>query len=68
MVKTKILPKQLQMVDINVVDTLEADEATIATLRHLRNDEGNFNRQILRIGVYAIAEHQRHHRPRRKAM
>jgi hypothetical protein len=37
MVKTKILTKQLQTVDINVVVTLEAAEATIATLRHLRN-------------------------------
>ena len=73
MVKTKILTKQLQTVDINVVDTLEAAEATIATLRHLRNDEENLNKQIdaaiifsHRIGIDAIEEYQRHHRPRRQ--
>ena len=44
MMKTKILTKQLQAVDINVVDTLEAVKATIATLRHLRNDEDNLNK------------------------
>jgi hypothetical protein len=32
MVKTKILTKQIQTVDINVVDILEAAEATIATV------------------------------------
>ena len=64
---------QLQSVDINVVDTLEAAEATIATLCHLRNDEENLNRQIdaaiifsHRIGIDAIEEYQRHHRPRRQ--
>jgi hypothetical protein len=41
MVKTKILMKQLQTVDINVVDTLEAAEATIATLHHLCNNKEN---------------------------
>ena len=73
MVKTKILTKQLQTVDINVVDTLEAAEATIATLRHLRNDKENLNKQIdaaiifsHRIGIDAIEEYQRHHRPRRQ--
>jgi hypothetical protein len=73
MVKTKILTKQLQSVDINVVDTLEAAEAIIATLCLLRNDEENLNRQIdaaiifsHRIGIDAIEEYQRHHRPRRQ--
>ena len=72
MVKTKILTKQLQTVDINVVDTLEAVKATIATLRHLRNDEDNLNKQIDaaivfagRIGIDAVEEYQRNHRPRR---
>ena len=73
MVKTKILTKQLQTVDINVVETLEAAKATIATLRHLRNDEDNLNKQIdvailfsQRTGIDAIEEYQRHHRPRRQ--
>ena len=73
MMKTKILTKQLQTVDINVVDTLEAVKATIATLRHLRNDEDNLNKQIDaaivlagRIGIDLVEEYQRHHRPRRQ--
>jgi hypothetical protein len=70
-VKTKILTKQLQTVDINVVDTLEAAEATIATLHHLCNNKENLNKQIdaaiiflHRIGVDAIEEYQRYHYPR----
>ena len=35
MLKTKILTKEVQSVDINIVDTLEA---AIATLRHLHDD------------------------------
>ena len=73
MVKTKILTKQLQTVEINIVDTLEAVKATIATLRHLRNDEDNLNKQIDaaiifagRLGIDAVEEYQRHHRPRRQ--
>ena len=73
MVKTKILTKQLQTVDINIVDTLEAVKATIATLRHLGNDEDNLNKQIDaaiifggRLGIDAVEEYQRHHRPRRQ--
>ena len=72
--KTKILTKQLQAVDINVVDTLEAVKATtIATLRHLRNDEDNLNKQIDvaivfagHIGIDAVEGYQRRHRPRRQ--
>ena len=65
MVKTKILTKQLQTVDINIVDTLEAVKATIATLHHLRNDEDNLNKQIDaaiifggRLGIDAVEEYQ----------
>jgi hypothetical protein len=46
MMKTKILTKEVQSVDINIVDTLEAAQATIATLGHLRDDETNFDNQI----------------------
>ena len=67
------MTKQLQIVDINIVDTLEAVKATIATLRHLRNDEDNLNKQIDaaiifagRLGIDAVEEYQRHHRPRRQ--
>ena len=67
MMKTKILAKQVQTLDINVVDTLEAVKATTATLHHLRNDEDNLNKQIDaaivfvgRIGIDAVEEYQRH--------
>ena len=65
MVKTKILTKQLQTVDINIIDTLESAKATIATLRHLCNDEDNLNKQIDAailfsscIGIDTIEEYQ----------
>ncbi|CAB4028662.1 zinc finger MYM-type 1-like, partial [Paramuricea clavata] len=72
MIKTKILTKQIQSVDINIIDTLEAAKATISTLRHLREDEENLNQQISasvafseRHGIDLVAEYDRHHRPRR---
>ncbi|CAB3983432.1 zinc finger MYM-type 1-like [Paramuricea clavata] len=72
MIKTKILTKQIQSVDINIIDTLEAAKATISTLRHLREDEENLKQQISasvafseRHGIDLVAEYDRHHRPRR---
>ena len=72
MIKTKILTKQIQSIDINIIDTLEVAKATIATLRHLREDEGNLNQQINasvafceRHGIDPIADYNRHHRIRR---
>lgn len=72
MMKAKILTKQVENVDINIVDTLESAKATISTLRHLRNDEENLNNQISasldfaeRHDVNVIDKYQRHHRPRR---
>lgn len=66
MVNTKILTKQLQAVDINVVDTLKAAKVTTAPLHHLRNDEDNRNKNINaaiiflhRIGIDATPEYQR---------
>lgn len=44
--KTKILTKQIQSVDLNIIDKLEAAKATISTLRHSGEDEKNSNRQI----------------------
>ena len=72
MIKTKILIKQVQIVNINIVDTPESAKATISTLLHLHNDEQNVNNPITaavkfyeRHGVDANDEHQRHHRHRR---
>ena len=72
MMKTKILTKQVQSVDINIIDTLEAIKATISTLRHLRQDEGNLNQQINASIAFAeshridaAADYERNH-PRRR--
>ena len=72
MIKTKILTKQVQSVNINIVDTLESAKVTISTLRHLRDDEQNLNNLITaavefseRHGVDANGEYQRQHRLRR---
>ena len=46
MMKAKNLTKEVQSVDINIVDTLEAAQATIATLHHQCNDETNLDNQI----------------------
>ena len=71
--KTKILTKEVQSVDINIVDILEAAQATIAALRHLRGDETNLDNQVDAAVVFSAqyeidAEdgYQRNHRPRRK--
>jgi hypothetical protein len=73
MMKTKILTKEVQSVDINIVDTLEAAQATIVTLRHLRDDETNFDNQIEAAVIFSAQyeidvedEYQRNHRPRRR--
>ena len=72
MIKTKILTKQVQSVNINIVDTLESAKVTISTLRHLRDDEQNLNNLITAAvefsechGVDANGEYQRQHRHRR---
>ena len=72
MMKTKILTKQVQSVDINIIDTLEAVKATVSTLRHLRQDEGNLNQQINASIAFAeshqidaAADYERNH-PRRR--
>jgi hypothetical protein len=65
MMKTKILTKEVQSVDINIVDTLEAAQATIVTLRHLRDDETNFDNQIEAAVIFSAQYHRPRRRPRR---
>ena len=72
MIKTKILTKQVQSVNTNIVDTLESAKVTISTLCHLRDDEQNLNNLITAVvkfsechGVDANGEYQRQHRHRR---
>ena len=39
MVKTKIFTKQVQAIELNIIDALEALDATISTLKNLREKE-----------------------------
>jgi hypothetical protein len=71
MSKTKILTKQVQAIELNIVDALEALDATINTLKYLREKEENINLQIeaavafsAQHGVNAESEFAKHHRKR----
>ena len=71
MSKTKILTKQVQTVELNVVDALKALDATINTLKYLREKEEDTNLQIeaavvfrAQHGVNAESEFAKHHRKR----
>ena len=71
MSKTKILTKQVQAVDLNIVDALEALDATINTLKYLRMKEDDVNLQIdaaiafsAQHGIDAQSEFAKHHRKR----
>ena len=46
MSKTKSLTKQVQAIDLNIVDALEALDATVNALKYLRVNEDDINRQI----------------------
>ena len=45
--KTKCLTKEVQDIEINVIDTVESLNATITTLEHIRNDSDGLNSEIL---------------------
>ncbi len=71
MSKTKILTKQVQTVELNVVDALKALDATINTLKYLREKEEDTNLQIeaavvfrAQHGVNAESEFAKHHKKR----
>ena len=72
MVKTKILTQEIQSVQINIFDTLEAAQATIATLQHMRDDFNGLDKEIQaalvfgkKCGIDGKAQFHKHHRPRR---
>ncbi|CAM1307952.1 Uncharacterised protein r2_g1783 [Pycnogonum litorale] len=72
MVKTNILTQEIQGIKINILDTLEAAQATIATLKHMRNNSDALDKEIEaavvfseKFGIDVQAEFQKHHRPRR---
>ncbi len=46
MVKTNILTQEIQNIKINILDTLEAVQATITTLQHMRNDSNGLDQEI----------------------
>jgi hypothetical protein len=71
MSKTKILTKQVQAIELNIVDALEALDATINTLKYLREKEENINIQIeaavafsAQHGVKAESKFAKYHRKR----
>ena len=71
MSKTKILTKQVQAIDLNIVDALEALDATVNTLKYLRVNEDDINRQIdaaiafsVQRGIDVQSEFAKNHRRR----
>ena len=47
MAKTKRLTKEVQDIEINVIDTIESLDAAITALEHIHNDSDGLNNQIL---------------------
>ena len=71
MVKTKILTKQVQAIELNIIDASEALDATISTLKYLREKEEDINLQMEAAvafsgqhGVVAESEFATRHRHR----
>ena len=71
MSKTKILTKQIQAIDLNIFQALEALEVTINTLKYIRVNENDINNQIdvaiafgAERGIDAPSEFAKHHRLR----
>ena len=71
MSKTKILTKQIQAIDLNIFQALEAPEVTINTLKYIRVNENDINNQIdaaiafgAERGIDAPSEFAKHHRLR----
>ena len=72
MTKTKILTKQLQEEELNIVEALTIIDATVENLKFMRNDEKGLNAEIesmvafgSKVEIDALAEYIRHHRTRR---
>ena len=72
MTKTKILTKQLQEEELNIVDALTIIDATVENLKFKRNDEKGLNAEIesmvafgSKVEIDALAEYTHHHRTRR---
>ena len=72
MTKTKILTKQLQEEELNIVQALAIIDATVENLKFIRNDEKGLNAEIesmvafgSKVEIDALAEYIRHHRTRR---
>ena len=66
--KTKCLTKEVQSIEMNVIDTIESLKATITTLEHIRNKSDDLDNQIQAAktvaeqhGIDPDAEYNRHH-------
>jgi hypothetical protein len=71
--KTKCLTKEVQSIEMNVIDTIESLKATITTLEHIRNKSDDLDNQIQAAktvaeqhGIDPDAEYNRHHRQRKR--
>ncbi len=70
MSKTQILIKQVHSLDLNIIDALEALSTSINTLKYVRQDQGNIDKQIEAAVPFCSQqeidreEFSRHHRPR----
>eukprot|EP00794_Sanderia_malayensis_P016281 gene16281-17919_t len=73
MVKMKILTHEIQSIKVNILDNLEAAQATVFTLKHMRDNSNTLNEEIQaavvfseKFGIDGQAEYQKHHIPRRQ--
>ena len=72
MKKTKVLTKQLQEEELNILDALLLIDATMENLKNVRGEDRAMDTELDAIvefgnnmGIDSIAQYQLHHRPRR---
>ena len=72
MPETKVLTKQLQEDELNILDALKLLDATVENVKEIRNDETAMNAQLNAMVAFAerqeidpMSEYQRHHKLRR---
>ena len=72
MKKTKLLTKQLQEEELNILDALLLIDATVENLKKIRSEDRAMDAELdaiaefgNKMGIDSIAQYQLHHRPRR---
>ena len=72
MKKIKLLTKQLQEEELNILDTLLLIDATVENLKKIRSEDRAMDAELdaiaefgNKMGIDSIAQYQLHHRPRR---